>query len=544
MNLSPIDAFYLSRVVLQKPDEFPFDGIDANPFLRVLVGQGAITDANSVLSVLGNEALMAVLAQDPAHAPAPPAPPDDSVFVPPLPDYARLNKTALDAAGAVAPWLSQFMAWASKRSPMTPEAFLESGALWALGLAVARRCCVHLHEPIYPHLYVLWVAPSGVYRKSTGLACVADLVRDAMKHMLLPEEMTPESFMHALAGELPENYSNLPEHQRETIGHGRMFAGQRGILIDEASSLLGASRRDYLQGMTELLLLLYDAKPERTRLLKSGQFTVYNGALSILGATTPAAMIRSVKGDSWGDGMMARMALLYPDGLLPYDNGTATPSDYKPPKDLVDRLRKLHRMLPAPPAPEDAGLSMPTVYASIDREAHAAYSNYARAVTHGMLQGSNAPDPRIAPNYVRMHVQAIKIALALACIDWAELHSGIQGPWGVKNIHRPNITLGHWARAQQIAERWRASSHRLLNELDVSEDTRNEEAVSTYLNRTPNGATLSVLGRKTGIKRTALKSALEALIESGLVDAVSIEPGPAGGRPTVCYFATKEARPE
>lgn len=545
MNLSPTDAFYLSRVVLQQPEQYPYADLKANPFLKAMVAGGILTNADSVMRVLGNDALMAVLAQDPATPPEMPQDDEGAVFVPPLPDYAQLSDEAQEAAQVVAPWLSEFMNWATARSPMTPPQFLESGALYALGLAVARRCYVHLHEPIYPHLYVLWVAPSGVYRKSTGLACVADLVRESMKHMLLPEEMTPESFMHALAGQTPENYSSLPQHQQEAVNYGRLFAGQRGIIVDEASSLLGASRRDYLQGMTELLLLLYDAKPERTRLLKSGQYTVYNGALSIIGATTPAAMIRTVKDDSWGDGMMARMVLLAPDERLPYDAGNLTPDEYEPPEALVSPVHKLHKMLPTPPPPEEATSYLPAISAGMSKAAHAAYSAYAKAVTHDMLDGPHAPDPRIAPNYVRMHVQAVKVALALACIDWAQVNQGFSGPWGEVYPQRPYITLGHWARAQRIAESWRASAHRLLSTLDVSEDAMNEQAIMAYLVRARRGATIYQLTRRTSIRsRQKIKGALEALEESGLVLAERKEPGPDGGRPTVRYFATDKARQE
>ena len=44
---------------------------------------------------------------------------------------------------------------------MTPRIFLESGPLWAGGLAVARRCVLRLgFGEIFPNLYYLWVAPT------------------------------------------------------------------------------------------------------------------------------------------------------------------------------------------------------------------------------------------------------------------------------------------------------------------------------------------------------------------------------------------------
>ncbi|MCZ7543304.1 MAG: YfjI family protein [Anaerolineae bacterium] len=217
-----------------------------------------------------------------------------------------------------------------------------AGGVFALGLAAARRCFLHLHEPIYPHLYVLWVAHSSIYKKTTGLAAIADLVRRVMPHMLLPEEMSPESFVNSLAGGKPENFDSLPPFQQQVIAEGRRFAGQRGILLDEASSLFGASRKDYMQGQDEMIMRLYDAPAEYSRELRSvGRVTVRHAALSILGATTPVAMARTVKEDAWADGMMARLAMLCPDGLMPYDLGDGDPGNC-PDANLVALCQRYH----------------------------------------------------------------------------------------------------------------------------------------------------------------------------------------------------------
>lgn len=113
-------------------------------------------------------------------------------------------------------FLSDCLAWLNKRSPMTPHIFLESGPLWADGLAVARRWVLRLgFDEIFSNLYYLWVAPTSCYHKSTGLNAISDMVRDTIPHLLLPATRSPEMLVAKLAGEKPANYDKLlPFEQR------------------------------------------------------------------------------------------------------------------------------------------------------------------------------------------------------------------------------------------------------------------------------------------------------------------------------------------
>ena len=93
---------------------------------------------------------------------------------------------------------------------MTPRIFLESGPLWVVGLAVARRCVLRLgFGEVFPNLYYLWVAPTTYYHKSTGLNAITDMVRDTVPHLLLPATTSPEMLVAKLAGERPANYEKL-----------------------------------------------------------------------------------------------------------------------------------------------------------------------------------------------------------------------------------------------------------------------------------------------------------------------------------------------
>ena len=101
----------------------------------------------------------------------------------------------------------------------------------------------------------------------------------------------------------------------------------------------------------------------------------------------------------------------------------------------------------------------------------------------------------------------------------------------------PRISLAHWARAQILTEAYRASAHRLLAELNVSQDVRNEQKILDFIVRTQQEKppTKREIHRGTGIKnRKEAYAAVEALVELGAVEEIERRNG-NGGRPTKGY---------
>ena len=164
---------------------------------------------------------------------------------------------------------------------MTPRIFLESGPLWAVGLAVARRCVLRLgFGEVFPNLYYLWVAPTTYYHKSTGLNAITDMVRDTVPHLLLPATTSPEMLVAKLAGERPANYEKLLPFEQRNEDLAARFAGQRGIIIDEASKMLIPKK--YMEGHTETMMEMFDAPRRLERELRGdGKLIVYNPALAL-----------------------------------------------------------------------------------------------------------------------------------------------------------------------------------------------------------------------------------------------------------------------
>ena len=445
------------------------------------------------------------------------------IYIPALPGEANLSKADLAAAGQVGRLLRLYMEWATKRSSITPSYFLEAGFLWLVSVAAARRAAVQIGGKRYHALiWILWVAITTRYAKSTGLACISDVLERAFPHMLIPNQSTPEALVASLAGKTPDNMDTLPEGDRQRITKGLRFAAQRGMLIDEASSLLGASKKDYMHGVVELLLQTYDAK-ERLEFSTKGQGLqiIRRPGLSILGATTPMAMARYVKSDQWETGEMARYALLCPEGLPDKVIGfISEDAQYDPPSEVVDGLRLLHERLPEPADPYQPDKPSEILLVGIDQDALQRLDVYKRAL--GSLVNDDL-DLRLHGNYGRLPVMALVVALNLALADWACQAEG----------NRPTIRLGHAVRAQQIVETWRASLHRLLPALDETADSRGQSRILALL-RHSQGMTARDLGRYCGMATREIQSALAVLIESGEITYQEYTPA-NGGKPTRLY---------
>lgn len=510
--ISDTEAWAISRAFLGKPSQI--GGMTLSPLVSRLLQS---LDWNNPTSLaLARTIFEPVMARILVYGPNDPPPPSSKdaavVVVPALPLDTALTDEQKRLAATAGRWLTDWSDWATRRSPMTPPEFLEAGGVWLIGLAVARRACLHLHERIFPHLYMLWVATTTRYAKSTGLRTVRHTAMLAFPHLLMPEESTPEALLNNLAGEPPENLMKLEKPMQERIQKARLYAAQRGILIDEASSLLGAAKKDYMAGMVELLLKAYDGPEEESRSTRGGGMVVVKRlGLSILGATTPAAMARYVGFDRWEDGDMARYAILYPEFPTAY---TDEYGNYDPPPELIQQIAKLHTMLPIPQ--ENAvGEHQPAevVNVTMANEARAAFRRYRKA----LIELSEDVDQRLHGNYGRLPTQALKVAMNLALIDWAGQATG----------SHPAIQPAHWWRAQSIVENWRASLHRALTALDETVETRAQRRIMLLLRQSPSGLYARDICRGTGLTIKHVEAALHLLMDAGMVDMH--EQAPAGG---------------
>jgi len=414
-------------------------------------------------------------------------------------------------------WLARYVNWSGMTGNQTPLVFHEAAGLWLLATAVGRR--LYGESPwgvrIYPNLYMMLVAGTTFYRKSTAYKLAESVARAAIPHMLMPTPGSPERFQEALAGRMPTNFDKLPKAQQEWLTKGQPFAAQRGLLKDEVSGLFGAiNKRDYMVGMKDLLMELYDCPDYFDKDTQTGLNVVENAALSILGVTTPASLSSAISAGDWDNGLLVRFALLMPEP--DYAERPASPIYQPAPADLIDDLRKLHERLPAPEMTE-MGMSAPSAL-RLNVECWQEVQTYGDELRRLCDPRREVElDERLKGVYGRMHVQAFKLAALFAALDWLKTSDDA-----------PTIRLEHWNAAQAICDGWRTSAHRLLEQLDKSgeavvERRQQDRILTTIQEAGQAGIAMRDLYRKLNLSAKQARQLTQDLIRAGLIQEQRIE---------------------
>ncbi|GAB4482633.1 MAG: hypothetical protein Kow00124_31630 [Anaerolineae bacterium] len=126
-----------------------------------------------------------------AAAVEPPLPPPDA-GLPPLGEIALPD------------WLSRYTDWAAAAGNQTPLIYHQAAGIWLLAVAIARRLVVQAPWGLrlYPNFYMMFVADTTYYRKTTAFKLAEGVIREAIPHLLMPIPGSPERFQDALSGRL------------------------------------------------------------------------------------------------------------------------------------------------------------------------------------------------------------------------------------------------------------------------------------------------------------------------------------------------------
>ena len=414
-------------------------------------------------------------------------------------------------------WLAQYMDWAGTTGNQTPMIFHQAAGLWLLATAVGRR--LYGEAPwgvkIYPNLYLMLVAGTTFYRKSTAYKLAEQVARQAIPHMLMPTPGSPERFQEALAGRMPSNFDKLAREQQERLTKAQPFAAQRGLLKDEVAGLFGAiNKRDYMVGMKDLLMELYDCPDYFDKDTQTGLNIVENAALSILGVTTPASLSCAVSTGDWDNGLLIRFALLSPEPN--YTERPAAKQYRSVPQSLVDDLKALHDRLPSPQQSE-TGMKAPGSL-RLNVQCWQQVQGYGDWLRRMCDPGQDTElDDWLKGVYGRMHVQAFKLASLFAALDWLKTDDEV-----------PTVTVEHWQAGQALAEGWRQSAHRLLEQLDrsseaVQEKRHQDRLLMAVRQSGANGVAMRDLYRKLNLSAKQARQLAQDLIRAGLIEERRIE---------------------
>lgn len=454
-----------------------------------------------------------------------------------LPSEAELTLAQAQEAATGRRWLTEYVDWAAKAGALSPAIFYESMGMWTLATAAARRLRVTIGgRNIYPNLYIFIVAPTTVYRKTTALNLATSVLEAAnLDCLLLPERATPEALFEYLAGRTPMNFDQLSEQDRNYWAMGRTFAGQRAILEDEASGLLSEMKKDYMTGLSELVLKGYDGQGTLRKLLKSqGLMTVKDMCLSFLAATTPIEWSRRMGQEERQNGFVARFGIITPEQSPIWLDET---DEVALPNRVVQCLKTL--FLNTLPWDERcisqdgtrralaAGLDVetpPIVSVSIAPEAFKQYQKYNKALNHTMLKDSQQGgevEADKAGSYSRLVTMLVKNAMLLAAVD--------------TETATVRIEARHMYAAQQICERWRESLHRLDHIIAESKYDGIDEKVLKFIRSSGTvGVTMRDICRASNLEGSEAEKKVKLLVDAGAVEMFKRE-HQGKGRPALCY---------
>lgn len=454
-------------------------------------------------------------------------------YAPPLPEGVALTEEQLKEAIKGRKWLDDYVTWAKKAGPLSPEIFYEALALWTVSMAATRRMKVTIGaENIFPNLYVFIVATTTIFHKSTALHMANMIIEKSnLEFLKMPERATPEAMFEYLAGRTPANFDEMAKIDAEQWAMGRTFASQRAIMEDEASGLLSEMKKDYMSGLSELLLKGYDGQGTLKKLLKSqGQITVRDMCLSFLGATTPVEWSRRMTYEERQNGFVARFAIITPESSPIYQE---VDEEIPPPQSVIYRLRYLFtKLLPwdkklmgtdgnPHPLPKGESISTPPITnIEISIEAMSQIKKYRKAMVYDMHKDvGGLIDEDKAPSYGRLGTMLIKVAMLLAAIETEALPIRIEAR--------------HAYAAQQICERWRESLHRLDEHIIACKRTNADEKLLQFVKTSGEvGVTARDIQRAFHMEPSQRDQNLKLLMDAGLIEMFKRD---TKGRPAICY---------
>lgn len=198
-------------------------------------------------------------------------------------------------AGAEDSWLRNYVEYARAITD-APLAFHVAGGLAALAGAIGSNIWWRGGggREQWPNLFLLLLAPSGIFRKSTSVDIPMNLLVKASPGVLLDREFSPEKFIR-----------NLAEQPTSVLKES------------EFASLLERMKSNYMQGMKQRLTDLFDCQDSYDRVIqgmngKGERISIVRPALTILAASTLDWLVESLTETDMRSGFMPRFLFFAP----------------------------------------------------------------------------------------------------------------------------------------------------------------------------------------------------------------------------------------
>lgn len=260
-------------------------------------------------------------------------------------------------------WLDKYVETIRKYTD-APTAFFKASAYWCAGAALGNLVWTPWGtSKITPNLYIIIVADSARYHKSTVKNFAVNVLRNSMdtKHML-PGKGSTEGFVEALI----------------SAEHGYIF-------FDELKGWIDNSKREYAMGADSLIMQLHEVGPKDLIRTKGGGFIKIsdNSIISFLACTTEQWFIPELQEEDVLSGKVGRFMLVPASGQeLEYP----VPFDMEPTEitALASELKKVVQNAPKGryQRSESANETMKTIYYDVQRKAKQSGNPDYQAILH------------------------------------------------------------------------------------------------------------------------------------------------------------------
>lgn len=443
--------------------------------------------------------------------PAEPPKPSALTDMPELPIAARVSE---ELGMEASPWLNDYIAHSRYWSPRSFDDFHEAIGLWILSTVAARRIVAHVGKPQYTPLCIALAGRSSIHAKTTAAEIGVDVLRAAgLDWLMADDSATPPKFIKDRTQALPDDYDSLSPEDRERARLHLAFAGQCGWWYDEFGMLLHQMARagNVMSDFSGLLRKFDDCLPSYTHgTISRHADKVLLPYVALLASLTPAdlrPLMRKGSAD-WTNGVWPRWAFVTPIDDE-YRTDRFPPGERRPPMALVSTLRDWHERLGVPSVAiqDKATFSvgpLPSHAIVLDDAVLAAYYTYGDAL---MASVASSAFDELDSWHSRLSVKALRIAILLASLENGE-----------------RADMRHWARAQMITERWRASVYRLYRQTnaqtEMSADATTEDQVYDIILRLGFPSIRDIKTRIATMSAGEIKEHADRLVKAGIVDAV------------------------
>jgi len=361
-----------------------------------------------------------------------------------------------------------------------PKIFHQVSAMVMLSTILGRKVYfIYGTQNIFVNMWVILIAPSSTYRKSTSINISKNLIRDNFKNLILPDEFSQEALMEYMDKE-----------------------SSKGLIVwSEFGSFLKATQKQYMVGIKEFFADLYDCPESKKRLLKGSKYEVKKPFINILTATTLDWFVRSIQESDIRGGFLTRFIYIIAKekdkrkliAFPPY-------ADREKYKRLKDKLIKVSQI---------KGV------ANFSPKAKDLYKKW--LINHESSLEKLDNSTGVSSFFARLGVYCLKLSIIFQ----------------ISSNYKIEVKLNAMRRAISFIEKVKYNIYTLLKEeITFSREERIKKKILDLIKR-DRSIDRSKLLQKSGMKSSTLDSYLTTLVEEERIEEV-IEP--IGYRNRVRYY--------